>query len=109
MKELYRRVECSWCKLVMRPAQDDGSEVSHSCCCACKAKYFPTLGDASECQMECIESEHHDDEVESTFNPFSGAIGYRKVSFHVDTYECKVCKRLEIRDEEDCCCGDSED
>lgn len=97
MKELYRRVECSWCKIVMRPAQDEGVEVSHSCCCACKAKYFPTLGDATECRMEMIDRQHEGCGVDAS---------PREEVCHVDTFECSVCKRIKKPEPEACDCAE---
>ena len=84
------RVVCSWCSEVMRPGNDPATDqISHGCCCACKIKYFPTLGDASKCQLELIEREHDEDTKE-----------------HVDTLECSRCERIVNPERVPCNCAE---
>ena len=90
------RVVCSWCDLLMRPGADPASDqLSHSCCCSCKIKYFPTLGDASECQMELEDREHIDCGV-------MGAPSYQ--SCHIDYKVCSRCERQETLEPMPCDC-----
>lgn len=91
-------VQCAWCNEIMRPGNEDN--VSHSCCCACKNKYFGTLADASRCHMEVINREHED---------FAVGASPATSHCHVDTVECRICKRIETLEEYPCDCGGFED
>jgi hypothetical protein len=97
MKDTHSRLEvkCSWCGEIMQPGRGpEKDQISHGCCCDCKHKYFPTLADASECQMEIIDVSH-DDYAAADNSP-------RDVFCHVITRKCKVCEREEISEPEEC-------
>jgi len=92
------RVDCSWCGEILRPGRGpEKDQISHSCCCPCKARYFGTLSDASHCQMQVINREHED---------FAdGRSGEKTSTCHIDTLECKVCKKVVNPEPEICNCG----
>lgn len=106
------RVVCAWCKAVMhegRATQPD--QVSHGCCCACKAKYFPTMGTGSstECEFELIEREHEEEDQPVSMNPFTDHITYKTYRVHVDHERCIHCRMERTLDPVDCDCEPDDD
>lgn len=91
-------VKCAWCDEILRPGNMDN--VSHGCCCTCKNKYFPTMGTGSKCEFEVINREH--DDYQNGNRP-----GY--VRIHIDTVECKHCKKVETLEAVECDCDGFED
>ena len=89
------KVVCAWCKMVMRPGADEN--ISHGCCCVCKNKYFPCIGEGSNCQLEVINQEHEDMMAHNN--------GPRVIPSHIDTVECRHCKRVETLEPYDCDCA----
>ena len=95
------RVVCAWCDEVMIEGRGpEKDQVSHGCCCPCKNKYFPTIGTGSKCQLEVINREHED---------FAVGAAPKTAHCHVDTVECRICKRVETLEEYDCDCEGFED
>ena len=95
MNGIDLEIRCSWCGILMRPGATLDGLVSHSCCCLCRAKYFPTLADASDHQWEIIGRDHED---------CTDGNSPRMVSCHLDKQRCTRCEMVEELDPYTCNC-----
>jgi len=92
------RLECAWCKIVLR---DGPAPVSHGICCPCSAKHF---GKDPDDDWELLDREHEEDEYPVSMNAFTDAITYRRSMSHLDTMRCQRCGLIEHREAVDCDC-----
>jgi hypothetical protein len=91
------RVVCAWCNEILKEGRGpEKDQISHGCCCECKVKYFPTLADASKCQMELIERDHE--------RAYRGASPVSDIC-HVDLLVCKNCGFEDKPELYPCDCG----
>ena len=103
MKDTHSRMQvtCAWCNEVMIPGRGpEKDQISHGCCCECKAKYFPTMADASECQFETEDMEH--------VGMADGTAPW-DVTCHLEYLKCKVCQRETEKETYPCDCGEYRD
>jgi len=101
------QIVCAWCKEVLHqghPTSPD--QVSHGCCCPCKAKYFPNLSGKAgpACEFELVEREHEQDDQPIAHNPFTDHITYQTNSYHIDHERCTHCGMERILEPEACDC-----
>lgn len=102
MKDTHSRfqVTCAWCKMVLVKGRGpEADRISHGQCCECLAKYFPTFGEASECQLEILNRDHQ--ELANGTTPGN-------IVSHLDTMKCKVCGREVELEPEPCDCHSGE-
>lgn len=110
--EVDLRIVCAWCQSVMHegnPTEPD--QVSHGCCCACKAKYFPTLegsGD-SECEFELVDRDHEEGAEPCGYNYRTESIIEREYALHIDHERCVRCGMERTLDAYDCDCEPEDD
>ncbi len=106
------RITCAWCKAVLHEGHPTApDQISHGCCCACKAKYFPLIGEGSsqECEFELLEREHEVEDRPVSMNPFTDHISYEETSYHIDHEKCTHCGMEQTLDPVPCDCEPDEE